>query len=135
MPNLTIVDPCDSVDIEQAVPQLAADRRAHLPAAAPRARPDRARRVRLHLRTRQGQGAPPGRDVVFISTGLMTMRALAAAKALEADDVDVAVIHIPTIKPFDHAAIARAAEQRPARRSPWKTTPSSAVSPTRSRPA
>ena len=24
MPNLTIVDPCDSVDIEQAVPQLAA---------------------------------------------------------------------------------------------------------------
>src|SRR5436305_4304443 len=24
MPNLTIVDPCDSIDIEQAVPQLAA---------------------------------------------------------------------------------------------------------------
>ena len=39
----------------------------------------------------------------------MTMRALAAANALEAHHVDVAVVHTPTIKPFDHEAIARAA--------------------------
>jgi transketolase len=50
-----------------------------------------------------------GRDVSFISTGLMTMRALAAAAKLEADGIDVAVTHAPTIKPLDHAAIARAA--------------------------
>ncbi len=37
------------------------------------------------------------------------MRALAAAEKLEADGVDVAVTHVPTIKPLDHAAIARAA--------------------------
>ena len=40
-----------------------------------------------------------GRDVVLISTGLMTMRALTAAERLEADHVDVAVLHVPTIKP------------------------------------
>ena len=57
MPNLTIVDPCDSVDIEQAVPQLAAAEGPVLPAAAPRERAHRAGRVRLHLRTGQGQGA------------------------------------------------------------------------------
>ena len=39
----------------------------------------------------------------------MTMRALPAAQALEAHNVDVAVVHTPTIKPFDHEAIARAA--------------------------
>jgi transketolase len=37
----------------------------------------------------------------------MTMRALAAAKALAAHHVDVAVVHTPTIKPFDAATILR----------------------------
>jgi transketolase len=50
-----------------------------------------------------------GRDVVLISTGLMTMRALQAAARLEADSVDVAVLHVPTIKPLDTEAILRAA--------------------------
>jgi transketolase len=49
-----------------------------------------------------------GRDVVMISTGLMTMRALAAAKQLASDHVDVAVLHVPTIKPLDREAILRA---------------------------
>jgi transketolase len=49
-----------------------------------------------------------GRDVVMISTGLMTMRALDAAKRLEADNVDVAVVHVPTIKPLDREAILQA---------------------------
>jgi transketolase len=50
-----------------------------------------------------------GRDVVLISTGLMTMRALQAAARLEADHVDVAVLHVPTIKPLDTEAILRVA--------------------------
>ena len=50
-----------------------------------------------------------GRDVVLISTGLMTMRALQAAQRLEADHVDVSVLHVPTIKPLDRAAILKAA--------------------------
>ena len=50
-----------------------------------------------------------GRDVVLISTGLMTMRALDAASRLEADHVDVGVVHVPTIKPLDREAILRAA--------------------------
>ena len=109
MPNLTIVDPCDSVDIEQAVPQLAA-----------LAGPTYLRLLRGNVPTvldeydyrfQLGRAAEvrTGRDVSFISTGLMTMRALAAAKQLEADGIDVAVTHVPTIKPLDHAAIARAA--------------------------
>jgi transketolase len=50
-----------------------------------------------------------GRDVVFISTGLMTMRALQAAARLEADHVDAAVVHVPTVKPLDRATIVAAA--------------------------
>jgi transketolase len=108
-PNLTIVDPCDSVDIEQAVPQLAAH-----------AGPTYLRLLRGQVPTvldeygyrfRLGKAAElrTGRDVVLISTGLMTMRALQAAARLEADHVDVAVLHVPTIKPLDRAAIIAAA--------------------------
>ena len=83
MPNLTIVDPCDSVDIEQAVPQLAAAEG-----------PSYLRLLRGNVPTvldeydytfelGKAKVLRPGNDVVFISSGLMTMRALSAAKALE----------------------------------------------------
>ena len=41
----------------------------------------------------------------------MTMRALEAAKALEADSVGVAVLHVPTIKPLDTETILREAKR------------------------
>ena len=101
MPNLTIVDPCDSVDIEQAVPQLAAA-----------AGPSYLRLLRGKVPTvldeydytfQLGKAAVlrGGNDVVLISSGLMTMRALAAADVLAGHNVDAAVVHTPTIKPFD----------------------------------
>ena len=56
-PNLTIVDPCDSVDIEQAVPAARRPQRADLPAPAARRGADGARRVRLPVPARQGRRA------------------------------------------------------------------------------
>src|SRR6185436_6784116 len=107
-PGLTIVDPCDAVDIEQAVPALAASPGPTymrlLRGQVPRVLDEYDYTFELgraaELRT--------GRDVVLISTGLMTMRALQAAARLEADHVDVAVLHVPTIKPLDRDAILRA---------------------------
>lgn len=101
MPNLTIVDPCDSVDIEQAVPQL-----------ADHTGPTYLRLLRGNVPTvldeydyrfelGKAKVLRGGADVVLIASGLMTMRALQAADRLAADKVDVAVVHTPTIKPFD----------------------------------
>jgi transketolase len=101
MPNLTIVDPCDSVDIEQAVPQL-----------AEHPGPTYLRLLRGNVPTvldeygytfelGKAKVLRGGADVVLISSGLMTMRALQAAAKLSAHNVDVAVVHTPTIKPFD----------------------------------
>ena len=56
-PNLTIVDPCDSVDIEQAVPQLAAHPGPTYLRLLRGSGAHRARRVRLPLRARQGRRA------------------------------------------------------------------------------
>jgi transketolase len=46
-----------------------------------------------------------GADVLIISSGIMTMRALEAAKALASDRISAAVLHSPTIKPLDAETI------------------------------
>ena len=107
MPNLTIVDPCDSVDIEQAVPQLAASDgptylrllRGHVPTVLDE--------YDYTFELGKAKVLRPGNDVVFVSSGLMTMRALQAAERLAAHNVDVAVVHTPTIKPFDEDTVLR----------------------------
>jgi transketolase len=101
MPNLTIVDPCDSVDIEQAVPQLAEHPgptylrllRGNVPTVLDE--------YDYNFELGKAKVLRGGADVVLISSGLMTMRALQAAEKLSAHNVDVAVVHTPTIKPFD----------------------------------
>lgn len=101
VPGLTIVDPCDSVDIEQAVPQLAASPgptylrllRGQVPTVLDE--------YDYSFELGKAKVLRGGNDVVLISSGLMTMRALAAARELAAHNVDVAVVHTPTIKPFD----------------------------------
>jgi transketolase len=50
-----------------------------------------------------------GRDVLVISSGIMTMRALEVARELERDNVDVAVLHVATVKPLDTSTILREA--------------------------
>ncbi|MFJ8932932.1 MULTISPECIES: transketolase family protein [unclassified Streptomyces] len=107
MPNLTIVDPCDALDLEQAVPQLAAhDGPTYL----------RLLRGKVPLvldeydytfELGKAKVVRDGRDVVFVSSGLMTMRALQAAEKLAAHNVDVAVVHSPTLKPFDEETVLR----------------------------
>ncbi len=107
IPGLTIVDPCDAVDIAQAVPQLAAS-----------SGPTYLRLLRGNvpiilneydysfLLGRAGL-LRAGADVLLISSGLMTMRALQAAERLASDHIDVAVLHTPTIKPFDFDTVLR----------------------------
>jgi len=105
IPGLTIVDPCDALDLEQAVPQIA----AHpgpvylrlLRGSVPLVLDEYDYRFELG----KAKLVRDGRDVLIVSTGLMTMRALEAAAALQADQVDVAVLHVPTVKPLDEATL------------------------------
>ena len=46
-----------------------------------------------------------GKDVGIISTGFMTDRALQAAERLATHGVEAAVLHMPTLKPFDAEAV------------------------------
>jgi transketolase len=52
-----------------------------------------------------------GTDVGIVSTGVQTVRALEAADQLATRGVSAAVLHLPTIKPLDVAAVVALAER------------------------
>ncbi|AVO54895.1 transketolase family protein [Ectopseudomonas mendocina] len=109
IPGMTIVDPCDALDTEQAVAQIADHKgpvymrllRGNVPLVLDE--------YGYSFELGKAKMLRDGRDVLVISTGILTMRALEVAKALEADKVDVGVLHVPTIKPLDVTTILREA--------------------------
>ena len=111
MPDLTIVDPCDALDIEQATHAIAAHDgpvymrilRGNVPLVLDE--------YDYTFELGKAKLIRDGKDALVISSGLMTMRALEAAKLLEADRVDLAVLHVPTIKPLDEATIVTEARR------------------------
>lgn len=112
MPNMTVIDPCDALDIEQMVPAIAAHKgpvyarllRGNVPAVLDE--------YDYRFELGKAKLLRDGNDVLLISSGIMTMRSLEVAKALEADRIDAAVLHVPTIKPLDVATIVREAERK-----------------------
>jgi transketolase len=111
MPNITVIDPCDAIDIEQMVPAIADHQgpvyarllRGNVPAVLDE--------YDYRFELGKAKLLRDGKDVLLISSGIMTMRSLEVAKALEADRVDVAVLHVPTIKPLDTQTILREAKR------------------------
>lgn len=109
IPGMTIIDPCDALDTEQAVPQIAAHNgpvymrllRGNVPLVLDE--------YDYSFELGKAKMLRDGRDVLVIASGILTMRALEVAKALEADKVDVGVLHVPTIKPLDVTTILREA--------------------------
>lgn len=105
IPGMTIVDPCDALDTEQAVAAIA-DHQGPVYMRLLRGKvPLVLNEYDYQFELGKAKLLRDGRDVLLISSGIMTMRALETAKALAADNVDVAVLHVPTIKPLDTETI------------------------------
>ncbi len=104
IPGMTIIDPCDARDVELAVAAIAAyDGPVYmrLPRGnVPVVLDDHDYAFQLG----KASSLRDGRDVLMISSGLMTMHALAMADELSGS-IDVAVLHCPTIKPLDETTI------------------------------
>lgn len=105
MPNMTVIDPCDALEIEQATHAIAVHKgpvymrllRGQVPLVLDE----------YHYKFELGKAKllRDGAEVLVISSGILTMRALEAAKALASDKIGVAVLHVPTIKPLDAETI------------------------------
>lgn len=109
MPNMTVIDPCDALEIEQAVPAIAAHRgpvyMRLLRGQVPLFLDEYGYRFELG----KAKLLRDGPDALFVTSGLMTMRAHEAAEKLRADRIDAAILHVPTIKPLDVDTILREA--------------------------
>jgi transketolase len=109
IPNLVIIDPCDALDIEQAVPAMAAYPgpvymrllRGQVPLVLDE--------YDYKFEIGKAKRLTEGREVLMISSGLLTMRALEVAKQLRNDGIGIAVLHCPTIKPLDSETIVKEA--------------------------
>ena len=107
IPGLTIVDPCDALDIEQAVPASAAYTgpvylrllRGNVPLVLDE--------YDYQFELGKAKLLREGREVLIIASGMMTMRALEVAGQLQKDSIGVSVLHVPTIKPLDEETILR----------------------------
>jgi len=107
MPGMTVLDPCDALEIEQAVPQIAAHPgpvymrllRGQVPLVLDE--------YGYQFELGKAKLLRDGSDVLIISTGLMTMRALEAVDWLKSNKIDAAVLHVSTIKPLDEQTILK----------------------------
>ncbi|CAD6553313.1 Apulose-4-phosphate transketolase subunit B [Paraburkholderia hiiakae] len=105
IPGMTVIDPCDALDTEQAVAAIAAHNgpvymrllRGKVPVVL--------EDYDYHFELGKAKMLRDGTDVLIISSGILTMRALEAAQALDDGSASVGVLHVPTIKPLDEATI------------------------------
>ncbi|MDA7426155.1 transketolase family protein [Thalassococcus lentus] len=109
MPGLTVLDPCDAIDTQQATRAIA-DHPGPVYMRLLRGQvPNVLGDYDYAFEIGKAKLLQDGTDVLFISSGIMTMRTLDAAKALARDGVSCAVLHSPTIKPLDKATILKQA--------------------------
>ena len=106
-PGMTVLDPCDAGEIEEMVPAMAQYKgpvyMRLLRGQVPRVLDDYGYRFEWG----KAKVVRPGKEVLIISTGILTMRSLETAEALQKEGIDVSVLHVPTIKPLDVETIVQ----------------------------
>lgn len=99
--GLTVIDPCDAIELRQVV-RAVADIPGTVYVRLPRGRVPVELGDDYRFEVGRAQVLRAGSSVGIVSTGYMTARALDACAATGAD---AGILHVPTIKPFDHAAV------------------------------
>jgi transketolase len=111
LPRMTILAVADAEEMRRMMPQTLDHRGPIYIRLAKGGDPIVTRDVPFQI----GKAYPmrEGRDALIVSTGVMLKPALDAAETLAAGGLQAAVLHVPTIKPFDAAAFLELA--RPVR--------------------
>lgn len=106
MPDLTIIDPCDAVDLMQATKAIAEyERPVYMRLLRGNRVPVVLDKYDYKFEIGKAKLLKDGKDALVISCGEMTMRCLDAAEEMEAKGIHIAVLHVPTIKPFDRETV------------------------------
>jgi len=105
IPGLVVIDPCDATEIAAAT-QVIADHRGPVYMRLLRGAVPVVFEPGTRFEIGKARVLIEGSDIAIVSTGLMTERALDAAVTLADSGISAGVLHVPTIKPFDAAAVA-----------------------------
>lgn len=110
VPNMTVINPADSIEAEQAV-LAAAEFNGPVYIRLGRMAVDDIYDENYKFELGKGVELKKGNDVTIIATGLMVQESLKAAKKLNEEGIDARVINIHTIKPIDKEIILNAAKE------------------------
>ena len=112
LPNMTVVEPADAVEVRQAVAAIA-DRPGPVYMRLKRGETPIifGESHRLDLNKAQLLSGKDRSEVCIIAAGMMIPAALAAAQVLESHGVSAAVLNVPVIKPLDAVTIVAAAQR------------------------
>ena len=105
IPDMTVIDPCDAVEMRQ-VAELAADIPGTLYCRLLRNMVPVVFGDDYRFELGKAKVVRPGNEIGIVSTGFMTERAMDAATHLSRYGADIAVLHSPSIKPFDAEGVA-----------------------------
>jgi transketolase len=108
--NMTVLSPCDDQELEQ---MMCFANKHEGPVYIRVTRDDYPVITGENYQFELGKGVElrTGNDVNIISTGSQTSRALEAAKLLKDENINVGVIHLPSIKPIDKDLIVQTAKK------------------------
>ncbi len=109
IPNLTLVEPCDAVQLEAVLKEVKGTYGLHYI----RLNRKNARTIydsSTEFKVGKGMVLREGKDVTLIGSGIMVEQVLEAAKLLEAEGIQAAVVDMFTWKPLDEDLVVACAK-------------------------
>lgn len=110
VPNMTILCPCDAPEVFETV-QAAYSHEGPVYIRLSRMELPIVHQDSFDFQIGKGEILKDGEDVAIVATGAMVCRALDAAKELQREGIDAAVLNIATIKPIDREMILKYAKK------------------------
>ena len=110
VPNMTVIVPADGEETKQAI-RAAAAYKGPVYVRLGRNKVPTIFGDDYRFEIGKGVQLRDGKDLTFVTTGLMTAQALTAAEELAKGGISARVVHLPTIKPIDEEIIVAAARE------------------------
>ena len=109
IPNMIVLNPSDAVEAKKAI-FAAAEYYGPVYIRLGRAATPVIHDENYEFKIGKGEILREGKNVLIIATGIMVAKALEAAEELSKENIEAAVINMPTIKPLDNELIVSLAK-------------------------
>ena len=112
VPHMTIIAPCDAEEMKRLMP-LTVDYPGPMYIRIAKGGDPIVSTDRIPFKIGKAMPIQEGKDALIVTTGITLGLALKASERLRKDGIDVAILHMPTVKPLDRASVLDYARQRP----------------------